>query len=91
MVKPSRLKEVAQSAVIAYEVSSSLACEDVGINETCYHYQSTQSDQNMLIADWLIDLTHSQSTWGFGLCFIFLRNIKAIAGSQTCLSYLFAH
>lgn len=76
MVKPSRLKEVAQSAVNASGVPIRLACKAVGISETCYRYQSTQNDQNALIADWLIDLTHSQPTWGFGLCFLFLRNVK---------------
>ena len=62
VVKPSRLKEVAQSAVNASGVSIRLACKAVGISETCYRYQSTQNDENALIADWLIDLTHSQPT-----------------------------
>jgi len=30
----------------------------------------------MRIADWLIRLTHNQRNWGFGLCFLHLRNVK---------------
>jgi putative transposase len=28
------------------------------------------------IADWLIRLTQWQRNWGFGLCFLYLRNVK---------------
>lgn len=76
MVKPSHLKEVAQEAVRSKGASIRQACEAVGISETCYRYQSTLSDDNALIADWLIRLTHNQRNWGFGLCFLFLRNVK---------------
>ena len=28
------------------------------------------------IADWLVRLTDNQRNWGFGLCFLYLRNVK---------------
>jgi putative transposase len=31
------------------------------------------------IADWLIRLTTNQRNWGFGLCFLYLRNVKGFA------------
>jgi len=34
------------------------------------------SKENALIADWLIMLTHNQRNWGFGLCYLYLRNVK---------------
>ena len=34
------------------------------------------SEENEIIADWLIRLTHNQKNWGFGLCYLFLRNVK---------------
>ena len=34
------------------------------------------SDENELIADWLVALTNAKKTWGFGLCFLHLRNVK---------------
>ena len=73
---PSRLKEVAQEAVRTRAVSVRLACAAVGISETCYRYQAKTSSENAEIADWLIRLTHNQKNWGFGLCYLFLRNVK---------------
>ena len=32
--------------------------------------------ENSEIADWLIRLTTNQRNWGFGLCFLYLRNVK---------------
>jgi len=53
-----------------------LACQAFGISESCYRYEAKLSKDNALIADWLIRLTHNQKNWGFGLCFLYLRNIK---------------
>lgn len=30
----------------------------------------------MVIADWLIKLTNENKTWGFKLCFLYLRNVQ---------------
>lgn len=79
MVKPSRLKEVAKNAVIHKGVTVKLACAAVGISETCYRYQAKLSSENAEIADWLIRLTTNQRNWGFGLCFLYLRNVKGYA------------
>ncbi len=46
------------------------------ISETCYRYQAKLSSEYAEIADWLIQLTHNQQNWGFGLCFLHLRNVK---------------
>ena len=67
---------MAKEAVIQRGVSIRVACEAFVISETCYRYQPTLSDENVEIADWLIRLTHNQRNWGFGLCFLFLRNVK---------------
>ncbi|MGN4141035.1 IS3 family transposase, partial [Burkholderia gladioli] len=32
--------------------------------------------ENGVIAEWLVKLTHNQRNWGFGLCFLYLRNVK---------------
>jgi len=76
VAKPSRLKEVAKDAVLRKGVSIRLACQAVGISEACYRYQAKLSEENTKIADWLIRLTHNQRNWGFGLCFLYLRNVK---------------
>ncbi len=57
-------------------ISIRLACETYGISETCYRYQAKLTDENAVIADRLLRLTHNQRNWGFGLCFFYLRNVK---------------
>ena len=53
-----------------------VACAAFGISETCYRYQARQSAENEQIADYLIRLTYNQRNRGFGLCFLYLRNVK---------------
>lgn len=76
MVRPSQRKEMARNLIEETEVSIRFACETFSISETCYRYQPKLSDENAEIADWLIRLTHNWKDWGFGLCFLFLRNVK---------------
>ncbi|MEB3736106.1 IS3 family transposase [Halopseudomonas pachastrellae] len=76
VVKPSRRREMAQHAVTSGKVSIKLACVSFGISTTCYRYQPRLSAENAEIADHLIRLTHNQRNWGFGLCFLYLRNVK---------------
>lgn len=57
-------------------VSIRRACRLFTISETCYRYQQKLSGENIFIADWLLRLTTANRTWGFGLCFLYLRNVK---------------
>ncbi len=76
MVKPSQRREMARNVVEAGCCSIRLACQVFGISETCYRYQTKLSHENAVIADWLVRLTHNQRNWGFGLCYLYLRNVK---------------
>lgn len=76
MVKPSQRREMAQRAVTEMGMSIRLACQTFRISECCYRYRSKLSSENAVIADWLLRLTHNQRNWGFGLCFLYLRNVK---------------
>jgi len=67
---------MAQQAVEHQGTSIRLACLAFGISQTCYRYLAKQSAENIDIADHLIRLTHNQRNWGFGLCFLYLRNVK---------------
>ena len=67
---------LAKQVVSERSITIRMACWLFSISETCYRYQATLSDENTLIADWLIRLTHNQRNWGFGLCYLYLRNIK---------------
>jgi len=78
VVKPSRRREMAQQVVQATGASVWLVCRAFGISEACYRYQARLSSENAEIADLLIRLTHNQRNWGFGLCFLYLRNVKGL-------------
>lgn len=53
-----------------------LVCSAFRISAACYRYQPVLATENDEIADHLIRLTHNQRNWGFGLCFLHLRNVK---------------
>jgi len=67
---------MAQNSVRERGISIRLACVAFSISRTCYRYQPTLSHENAEIADWLIRLTETYRNWGFGLCFLYLRNVK---------------
>lgn len=57
-------------------MSIALACRTFQISESCYRYQPKLSDENEKIAEWLLALTKAKRSWGFGLCFLYLRNMR---------------
>ena len=57
-------------------VSIRFACRLFSVSQTCYRYQRKLSDENAIIANWLLRLTTRYRTWGFGLCYLYLRNVK---------------
>ena len=67
---------MAQHAVQKHGISIRMACICFGVSESCYYYQPTLCSENALVADWLLRLTEAQKQWGFGLCFLYLRNVK---------------
>ena len=73
---PSQRCEMAETAVERRGVSIALACRAFGVSETCYRYSPKLKDENEVIADLLTGLTDARKTWGFGLCFLHLRNVK---------------
>lgn len=54
-------------------------CKLIGISETCFRYKPKLCKENKVIADWLIRLTSTYRNWGFGLCFLYLRNVKGFS------------
>jgi putative transposase len=47
-----------------------------GVSESCYRYSPKLGGRIEKIADLLIGLTNARKTWGFGLCFLYLRNVS---------------
>jgi putative transposase len=67
---------MAKEVVHQRGVAIRLACSVFSISESCYRYQSQLSAENEQIANWLIRLTDNNRNWGFGLCYLYLRNVK---------------
>lgn len=67
---------MAKEAVRARGIPIRVACAAFSISEACYRYRAKLSTENEEIADHLLRLTHNQRNWGFGLCFLHLRNVK---------------
>ena len=65
-----------KKAVAASRCDIRLSCQTFPISKTCYRYQAKPKHENAMIADWLVRLTHNQRNWGFGLCYMYLRNVK---------------
>lgn len=76
MVRPSRRREMARQIVQSRGISIRMACDIFTISQTCFRYVATRRPENDRIADWLLRLTTTHRTWGFGLCYLYLRNVK---------------
>ena len=57
-------------------ISIKLVCEVCSISKSTYYYQPKLSDENAMIADYLLRLTTTHKRWGFKLCYLYLRNVK---------------
>ena len=67
---------MARWAVEDKGLSIRLACEAFGLSESGYRYQPKLHAENGRFAERLLRLTENQRNWGFGLCFLYLRNVK---------------
>jgi putative transposase len=67
---------MAKRVVAERGVSIRLACLIFSVSETCYRYEAKKNVENDQIADWLLRLTDNHRNWGFGLCYLYLRNVK---------------
>jgi putative transposase len=68
---------MAKEAVANKKAPISLTCAAFGISESCcYRYEAKRGGESDEIADWLIRLTDNHRNWRFGLCFLYLRNVK---------------
>ena len=79
MVKPSHRKRVVSWAVEAGSASIRKACRLFMVSERCYRYEPVLNEENADIADWLLRLTDEHKRWGFGLCFLYLRNVQGFS------------
>ena len=69
---------MASAVVKDHGIAIRRACWLFSVSQTCYRYRAMRSDDNARIADWLLRLAYANRTWGFGLCFLWLRNVKGV-------------
>jgi putative transposase len=67
---------MAHKAVNNRGVCIRLACLAFGISESYYRYERKLDAENAEVANWLLKLTDNHRNWGFGLCYLYLRNVK---------------
>ena len=67
---------MAKRAVEEGKLSIRAACQAFQVSQSCYRYEAKTSAENEEIANWLLKLTDNHRNWGFGLCFLYLRNVK---------------
>jgi putative transposase len=73
---------------MAYKVVSEqgvcirVACVAFRISESCYRYERKLDAENDEVANWLIKLTDNHRSWGFGLCYLYLRYVKGFKWSH---------
>ena len=77
-MRPSRRREMAKEVVAQRGTSIRLACDVFTVSESCYRYETKRNAENEQIADWLVRLTDNNRNWGFGLCFLYLRNVRGL-------------
>ena len=73
------MRETAQKAVTERGVCIRVACLAFGISEPCYRYERKLDAENAESAEmtnWLLPLTDNHRSWGFGLCYLYLLNVK---------------
>jgi putative transposase len=67
---------MAKRVVAERGISIRLACVIFSVSQTCYRYEAKKDAENEQIANWLLRLTDNHRNWGFGLCYLYLRNVK---------------
>jgi putative transposase len=67
---------MAKRAVSECGVCIRVACQAFGISESCFRYERKLDAENTEVANWLLKITDNHRNWGFGLCYLYLRNVR---------------
>ncbi|KKY05500.1 transposase [Xanthomonas phaseoli pv. phaseoli] len=76
MVTPSQRRTMAQSAVTSGRTNIRHACPPFPVSASFFRYQAKASAHTPRTADWLVLMPTAHRDWGFGLCYLYLRNVK---------------
>ncbi len=74
-MKASQRKKLAKELhATSGNYSIRLVCKVCSISEGCFRYKAKLSNENELLKSELLQLSEQEVRWGFGLCFLYLRN-----------------
>lgn len=73
---------MAKQAFAQRGLSILTACQAFQISQACYRYKALRCHENDEIAKWLLRLTDNNRNWGFGLCFLYLRNVRCLKSNH---------
>ena len=80
---------MAKETVNEKRLSIRQACVTFCVSERCFRYAPKLADDNARIAELLLGLTQAQRNWGFGLCFLFLRNVRGYTWNHKRVSRIY--
>ena len=67
---------MAKRAVSERGASIRVACQAFATSESFFRHQRKLDAENTEVANWLLRLTDNHRSWGFGLCYLYLRNVR---------------
>lgn len=67
---------MAPKAVTECGICIRVSCQAFGISQSSYRYERKFDAENAAVANWLMRLTDNHRSWGFGLRYLYLRNVK---------------
>ena len=76
---------MAQHAVQHRGLSIRAACEAFRISQAGYRYEARRGVEDDEIAQCLLRLTDNNRNWGFGLCFLHLRDVRRFPWNHKCV------
>lgn len=81
---------MAMEAVARHSVSNVLACLTFQISETSCRSNHVLSDEKEEISDWLERLTATNRNRGFGLWFLYLRNVQGYGWNHKRVYWMYS-
>ena len=76
---------MAKKAVKEQNTCIRVVCKAFRISESCNRYERKLDAENVEVANRLNRLTDNHRNWGFGLSYLYLRNVKGFKWNHKCV------
>lgn len=75
-MRPSRRREMPSTLSTPKGLAFGWRVTFINVSQTSYRYSAKRNTENKEVARWLMCLTDNHRNWGFGLCYLYLRNVR---------------